>query len=103
MDKNLDWKLLCFNIAKTTNTAFLLRYKKRRKRQPANIDNTWGVVTLSQTFCDCSFVKIFKSKMIKNMQKRVLYLIVHTIVPVLKRVSIQSRISIRSASHSDVS
>ena len=24
MDKNLDWKLLCFNIGKTTNTTFLL-------------------------------------------------------------------------------
>ena len=24
MDKNLDWKLLCFNIRKTTNAAFLL-------------------------------------------------------------------------------
>ena len=30
MDKNLDWKLLSFNIAKTTNVAFLLRNKKRR-------------------------------------------------------------------------
>ena len=24
MDKNLDWKLLCFNIAKTTSAVFLL-------------------------------------------------------------------------------
>ena len=24
MDKNLDWKLLCFNVGKTTNAAFLL-------------------------------------------------------------------------------
>ena len=24
MDENLDWKLPCFNIAKTTNAAFLL-------------------------------------------------------------------------------
>ena len=29
MDKNLDWKLLCFNIAKTTNAAFLLSSKKK--------------------------------------------------------------------------
>ena len=78
--------------------------KRRRKRRPVVIDNTLGVVTSSRTFRNCSFVKIFKSKrMIKNMQERVLYLRVCIIVPVLERVNIWSRISIRSASHSDVS
>ena len=63
MDKNLDWKLLSFNIAKTTNAAFLLRNKKkRRKRRPPVIDNTWGVVTSSQTFRNYSFVNVFKAK-----------------------------------------
>ena len=28
LDKNLDWKLICFNTAKTTNAAFLLINKK---------------------------------------------------------------------------
>ena len=31
MDKNLDWKLLCFNIAKNPNAAFLLRNKKKEE------------------------------------------------------------------------
>ena len=31
MDKNLDWKLLCFNITETTNAAFfwVARHKRR--------------------------------------------------------------------------
>ena len=36
--------------------------KKARKRWPAVIDNTWGIVTLSQTFRYCSFSKIVESK-----------------------------------------
>ena len=83
MDKNLDWKLICFKITKTTNAAFLLK-NKERKRQPAVIDNTLGVVISSQTFRYCRFVKIFKSKrMVEQHAKRVFYLTVRIIVPVL--------------------
>ena len=36
MDKNLVWKLLCVNIEKITNAAFLLINKTKKKERPAS-------------------------------------------------------------------
>ena len=46
MDKNLDWKLICFNIAKTTNVTILQSFAPQTPHQgkPAVIDNTWDNV-----------------------------------------------------------
>ena len=57
MNKNLDWKFLCFNIAKPQTPLFFkiarpkrrISQSRRKHRQPV-MENTWGVVISPQHF-----------------------------------------------------
>ena len=64
MDKNLDWKLICPNMAKTQSFFRIARHKRhisytQRKPRPAITDKMSNVTTSSQQFSYCIFLEIF--------------------------------------------